>query len=158
MASSQAQYETSDAILWKAMLICRNYHNGNAYFGNFTSVQASEILLPILSAFGKGSTPSFLPLIQSSKVVLELLAFHTMVDQIMDQCLGSNYINTIYTTNFTFIYNLLSRQIVIGAISLSLELPLTSLLLQINHNQSSYTCEKYCKVCCAITRIDQINQ
>ena len=60
------------------MLICRNYHNGNAYFVNFTSVQAFEILLPILLAFGKGSTPSFLLLIQSSKVVAELLAFHTM--------------------------------------------------------------------------------
>ena len=45
---------------------------------NFTSVGALEILLPILSTFGKGSTPSFLPLIQSSKVVVELLAFHTM--------------------------------------------------------------------------------
>ena len=53
-------------------------------------------------------------------------------------CVPNNYINTIYTTNFTiFFYNLLSRQIVIGAISLSWEPPLTSLLLQINHNQSS---------------------
>ena len=60
------------------MLICQNYHNGNVYFGNFTSAQASEILLPILSAIGKGSTPSFLPMIQSSKVVVELLAFHPM--------------------------------------------------------------------------------
>ncbi|KAK7855420.1 hypothetical protein CFP56_027826 [Quercus suber] len=56
------------------MLTCRNYHNGNACFGNFTSVEASEILLPILSAFGKGSTPSFLPLIQSSKVKLDWMA------------------------------------------------------------------------------------
>ena len=84
------------------MLICRNYHNGNACFGNFTSVGASEILLPILSAFGKGSRPSFLPLIQSSKVVVELLAFHTMGR--LDQCLGSNYINTTHTTNFTIFF------------------------------------------------------
>ena len=84
------------------MLIFWNYHNNNACFGNFTSVEASEILLPILSAFGKGSTPSFLPLIQSSKVVVELLAFHIMGRLDHGSMLGLK-LHQYYTHNkFTF--------------------------------------------------------
>ena len=84
------------------MLIFWNYHNDNACFGNFTSVEASEILLPSLSAFGKGSTPSFLPLIQSSKVVVELLAFHIMGRLDHGSMLGLK-LHQYYTHNkFTF--------------------------------------------------------